>query len=128
MCSYNDLIYTGQATLPAPSNVGIDTLSCTSMQVSWQAPPTPGTYTYAVVAYSGGSIIYHNVGQTTSYAFNDLNHLDTFLVFVLAMQGNAYGAAYDIFTVESCMCKTFVLLFTELSYLYAVRLLDGIRR
>ena len=116
MCSYNDLIYTGQATLQAPSNVGIDTRSCSSMQVSWQAPPTLGTYTYATVAYNGGSITYRNTGQTTSSVFNDLNHLDTFIVFVVAMQGNAYGAAYDIFTLESCMCTTFVLLSTELCY------------
>ena len=74
------------------------------MQVSWQAPPTPGTHTYAVAAYNGGSIIYRNTGQSTSNVFNDLNHLDSFIVFVVAVQGNAYGAAYAIFTLESCMC------------------------
>ena len=71
------------------------------MQTSWQPPSTVGTYTYALVAYNGSSIIFQNVGSATSHIVADLTHLSTYIVFIVAMSGNDYGASYEILTLES---------------------------
>ena len=71
------------------------------MQASWEPPPAVGTYTYAVVAYNGSSITFHNVGSATSEIVDNRAHLSTYIVFLVAVSGNDYGALFEIFTLES---------------------------
>ena len=72
------------------------------MTVSWSHIGTAGEHTYAVVLYSGEYIRSVNAGNSTSLTICDIEHLDTFIVFVVAMSGDSYGPSFEIFTLEAC--------------------------
>ena len=72
------------------------------MTVSWSDIGTAGEHTYAVVLYSEEYTRSVNAGSSTSLTICDLEHLDTFTVFVVAISGDSYGASSGIFTLEAC--------------------------
>jgi hypothetical protein len=90
----------GHVSIPVPANMTVETLNCSTIKVSWEPPPIYGFYTYAVVLFNG-SIFYWNVGSVTMIVITDLGHLQTFLIFVVAMSGNQYSALYKIHTIQS---------------------------
>ena len=93
--------------IPAPRNMEVETLNSTTILITWNAPPRIGTYTYAIVLFNGTDLIYFNIGSITSYRIIGLEHLQTYLILVVAMSGNQYSASYIIHTLEAGM---FVLL------------------
>ena len=75
------------------------------MSVSWNHIPTAGQITYAVVFYNGSHIgSFNGAGISTSQTIDGLKHLQTFIVFVVAMSGDSYGASSEFFTLEAGMC------------------------
>ena len=90
-------------TLPAPRNMEVETLNSTTILITWNTPPRIGTYTYAIVLFNGTNLICFNIGSITSYRIIGLEHLQTYLILVVAMSGNQYSAAYVIHTVEAGM-------------------------
>lgn len=82
--------------MPAPVNVAIDILSDTSILVSWD-PPTNDSYTYAVSVYDGNVIQCHNSLCATSRVIEDLTPEVTYLILVVVILGNSYGASFQTF-------------------------------
>ena len=93
--------FVGNATLPAPTNTQVETENSTTIRISWGPPPGIRTYTYAIVLFNGTNIFYFNVGSVTSQRIIGLEHLQAYLMFVVAMSGNDYSASYVIHTVEA---------------------------
>ena len=91
-----------QPTLQGPTVTAAEALNTTCMTVSWNDIGTAGEHTYAVVLYSVEYIRSVNAGSSTSLTICDLEHLDTFTVFVVAISGDSYGASSGIFTLEAC--------------------------
>ena len=89
--------------LPAPRNMEVETENSSTILITWDPPPRIGAYTYAIVLFNGTHIIYFNVGSVISQRITGLEHLQTYLVLVVAMSGNEYSASYVIHTVEAGM-------------------------
>ena len=89
--------------LPAPRNMEVETENSNTILITWDPPPRIATYTYAIVLFNGTHIIYFNVGSVTSQRITGLEHLQTYLVLVVAMSGNEYSGSYVIHTVEAGM-------------------------
>ena len=95
-------MHAGNTTLPAPVTQ-IETLNSTRIRVSWQPISTGQPIRYFVVLYNGDLIEQHPAGASTFRVVDGLDHLDVFIAIVVAVSGNAYGAAYRIFVLEAGM-------------------------
>ncbi|CAI8057737.1 Deleted in malignant brain tumors 1 protein, partial [Geodia barretti] len=97
----SSLYFSANATLPAPRNMEVETENSSTILITWDPPPRIATYTYAIVLFNGTHIIYFNVGSVTSQRITGLEHMQTYIVLVVAMLGNEYSASYVIHTVEA---------------------------
>lgn len=84
--------------------LNIVTVNSTTINITWNHPPQSGVYTYAVVFFDGRNIFYFNIGSVTSKLIVGLEHRRTYLIFVVAMSGDVYSAAYKIHTVVGGRC------------------------
>ena len=123
-------MHAGNATLPAPVTQ-IEALNSTRIRVSWQPISTGQPIRYYVVLYNGNLIQQRSAGASTSLVVDGLDHLDAFIVFVMAISGNAYGASYQIYTLEAGMYVKNSLThenagytFCSAMYYYTVRLVS----
>ena len=95
-------LFSANATLEAPVNPEVDTVDSSTIRVSWEPPPGPGPYTYGIALFNGSTIFYLSVGSDTSKRITGLKHLSNYVVFVIALSGDQYSAAYRIHLVEAC--------------------------
>ena len=91
----------------------VETENSSTILITWDPPPRIATYTYAIVLFNGTHIIYFNVGSVTSQRITGLEHMQTYIVLVVAMLGNEYSGSYVIHTVEAGM-NIFVLLYSTI--------------
>ena len=91
-------MYAGLGTLPAPSTIGVETINSTSMNVSWGSVPDYASY--AVFNYGSYSATL-NRSDSTSEVLNDLQHLMPYLVIVMTVSDDSYGASFTVHTLEA---------------------------
>ena len=104
---YSNFLSSAQATLPAPINTTVETVDSSTIQVSWEPPPGIRPYTYRLALFNGTNLFFFNVGSATSQRVNNLEHLGAYIVFVVAVSGYEYSAAYVVHVVEAGMLSQY---------------------
>ena len=100
--SYIFLFLSASATLQAPQNMVVETVSNNSIRISWASPRQIGSYRYSIIVFTGALFRLSNVGGSTEpQVVNNLPQPKTYLVMVLAISGNDYSIAYRVHTLGS---------------------------
>ena len=98
--------------LPAPSWIGVETLNSTSMNVSWDSVSNQSSH---AVFYYGDYTASLIKTDSTFEVFNDLQHLMPYLVVVMTVSNNSYGASFAVHTLEA---GSYIAIYMGMNLLY----------